>query len=576
MKKSHIPNPKSPKNPNYQNSNDRNKRCLKFGTWCLFVIWCLIFGIFPAFAQEEDKLVGLSKQIIEAKTNEDLYAPFEELRGLYFSRPAIKSEGGIPPEAGKDNRYAGFVEFLKSLESKRKTLEPFTSYYTALTRYSQLKYLEEKQAWDEYFAQGNTYREEIVSALEKAIDVTIPKDVLNIYSRLLLWQFHRDQQDAFAEQSLSDLMNSVLEYSKDTKDIKPIKEVADKFSAYAEKGKSKELYKIYADKIAASDTKEEELGSIASNFYKEGNLELAETIYDIYLDRITKSLPQEKLIPLLIEIAQAFSYKDVGANDALYAEKIFAKIEEIGGRKAFDQELIYLRAFSLEKAKEYQKAKDNYVDLAQRYPAATHNDEAVFKSGIISTYVLRDIKQGRSYFEKLAQKETISPQVISSLYQLGLLSQWEGDNLKAREYYDNLTGKAAGNFSETVNLAQERLREMNEGKPIEYNLKTFLDLSLKEENAMFDMTKFDLNSHPYRVKKNEDVNINASSYFVQSGCMQVELQYLWSGHTGTKKPSLAEATFNTTYKEPGSKEINLVIVSPAGIVDRSIDIADVD
>jgi len=560
MKKSHIPNPKSPKNPNYQNSNDRNKRCLKFGTWCLFVIWCLIFGIFPAFAQEEDKLVGLSKQIIEAKTNESLYAPLEELRDIYF----------------KDNRYAGFVEFLKSLESKKKTLEPFVNYYTALTRYSQLRYLEEKQGWDEYFAQGNAYRDEITTGAQKTIDNTKTNDPLHIYARLLLWQFHRDQQDAFVDQSLSDLMNSVLEYSQAPKDLKPIKEVADKFLSYNEKVRSKEIYKIYADKIAASDISDDELSRIALDFYKGGNLGLAQTIYDVYLERTSQSVSKEKLIPVLIDIAKLFSYKDEGLNDTFYAERIFARIEESGGREAFDQELIYLRAFRLEKAKEYQKAKDNYVDLAQRYPAATHNDEAVFKSGIISTYVLRDIKQGRSYFEKLAQKETISPQVISSLYQLGLLSQWEGDNLKAREYYDNLTGKAAGNFSETVNLAQERLREMNEGKPIEYNLKTFLDLSLKEENAMFDMTKFDLNSHPYRVKKNEDVNINASSYFVQSGCMQVELQYLWSGHTGTKKPSLAEATFNTTYKEPGSKEINLVIVSPAGIVDRSIDIADVD
>jgi hypothetical protein len=115
---------------------------------------------------------------------------------------------------------------------------------------------------------------------------------------------------------------------------------------------------------------------------------------------------------------------------------------------------------------------------------------------------------------------------------------------------------------------------MNEGKPIEYNLKTFLDLSLKEENAIMDMTKLDLRSNPYRINKDAQVHVSSTPYIAQSGCMQVELQYLWSGDTGTKKPSLTEAEFNTTYKEPGTKEINLVVVSPTGIIDRNIDLVD--
>jgi hypothetical protein len=519
-----------------------------------------VLGIFPAFAQEENKLVNLSKQIIEAKTNESLYVPFEELRDIYF----------------KDNRYTGFVEFLKSLESKKKTLEPFVNYYTALTRYSQLRYLEQKQGWDEYFAQGNAYRDEITTGAQKTIDNTKANDPLHIYARLLLWQFHRDQQDTFADQALSDLMNSILEYSQAPKDLKPIKEVADKFLSYNEKVRSKEIYKIYADKIAASDISDDELSRIALDFYKGGNLGLAQTIYDVYLERTSQSVSKEKLIPVLIDIAKLFSYKDEGLSDTFYAERIFARIEESGGREAFDQELIYLRAFNLEKAKEYSQAKDGYVNLVKFYPASSHNDEAIFKSGLISTYVLRDIKEGRGYFEKLAEKETISPQVISGLYQLGLLSQWEGNLVQAKEYYNKLIAEAGENFTDTITLSRERLKEIDEGKPIEHNLKTFLDVSLKEENALFDMTKSDLSSHPYRVKKNGEVNIGTSSYFAQGGCMQVELQYLWSGHTGSKKPSLAEATFNTTYTEPGTKEINLVIVSPAGIVDRNIDIADVD
>lgn len=57
--------------------------------------------------------------------------------------------------------------------------------------------------------------------------------------------------------------------------------------------------------------------------------------------------------------------------------------------------------------------------------------------------------------------------------------------------------------------------------------------------------------------------------------MQIELQYLWSGDLGSKKPSANEAEFATAYTNTGTKVINLVVVSPAGIIDRSLDLVDV-
>jgi TolA-binding protein len=496
---------------------------------------------------------------MEAKTKEDLYLILMDLSNLYFS----------------ENKYSEFVEFLSSLAKQKKELEPAINYYIALSRYSQLKYLEEKQNWDEYFSNGNAYRQEITEAAGKTISSTSGADTLNIYARLILWQFHRDQQDVFWEQALSDLMSSISEYVKTTQDPKTIKYAADKLLAYGEKGKAKELYKIYVDKIITSAIIDDRLKETASTFYKEGNPELAEALYDVYIDRIVKSAPKEKLIPTLIGIAKDFSYKDEGLKDALYAEKIFKKIEEIGTKDVFDEELMYLRAFNLEKAKDYLAAKDLYRDLVSRYPSSIYADEANYKIGIILTYILRDINTGKSYFEKLAQKETLSAQVISSLYQLGLLSQWEQDNTKAKEYFNKLLERAKDGFSETVNLAKERLKEIEEAKPIEYNLKTFLDVSLKEEDANFDMTKIDLKSSIYRAKKEQAIDISSTPYIAQTGCLQVELQYLWSGHTGTAKPSLEESAFNTTYIHPGTKEINLIVISASGVVDRNIDLVDV-
>jgi tetratricopeptide (TPR) repeat protein len=541
------------------------KRKTKVQSLKFFLVLSFSFACFSVlsftltFAQDNNKLVTLTKQIIEAKGNVDTYLAFEELKGLYF----------------KENKYNEFVELLNSLTNQKKTLEPVVNYYMGLTRYYQLKYLEEKQNWDEYFSQGNTYRNEISSSLQKTIDTLSAQDVLNIYAKLILWKFHRDQQDAFSESALSSLVDSISMYAKDTTNLVPIKDVAGELVSYGEKGKAKELYRIYVDKIVASNVKDDELNNIALGFYKEGNLELAEAIYDAYVARITKSAPKEKLVPILIDIARSFSYKDEGLKDVFYAEKIFQKIEEIGTKDAFDEELIYMRAFNLEKAKEYPKTKDLYLDLVKRYPKTSHAEEANFKIAIIYTYILRDIKTGRSYFEGLAQKETLSPQVISSLYQLGLLSQWEEDFGKAKEYYNKLMEKAGSNFQETVALTKERLKEIGEVKPIEYNLKTFLDISLKEENAIFDATKVDLRASSYNVKESKEVNIESTTYTAESGCMQVELQYLWSGHLGNTLPSLDASSFNTAYTEPGTKEINLVVVSSTGIIDRNIDMIDV-
>lgn len=525
---------------------------------CGFAFCILNFG-FYLFAQDTNRLVTLTKQIMEAKQNVDTYLAFEELTDLYF----------------KENKYNELTELLGSLVKQKKALEPVVNYYIGLTRYYQLKYLEESQSWDEYFSQGNTYRDQITGSLQKTIASLTWGDALNIYARLILWKFHQDQQDAFSESTLTELVNSTLTYADSATNFVPLKDAADELLSYGQRAKAKQIYRIYVDKIVTSDIKDEELNNIALGFYKEGNLDLAQTIYDVYIERIIQSTPKEKLLPLLIDIAKSFSYRDEGLNDPVYAEKVFAKIEEIGAIDAFDEELLYLRAFNLEKAKEFIEAKDLYLDLVKRYPNTTYADEANYKIGIISTYILRDIESGRSFFKGLGQKETLSPQVISSLYQLGLLSQWAQDYIKAKEYYNKLIERAGNDFIETKTNASERLKEIEEERPIEYNLRTFLDVSLKEEYAIFDATKVDLRTSPYNVEKDQAVSIDSITYTAESGCMQVELQYLWSGHLGVAQPSLDDSTFNTTYIHPGTKEINLVVFSTQGIIDRNTDLVDV-
>ena len=84
------------------------------------------------------------------------------------------------------------------------------------------------------------------------------------------------------------------------------------------------------------------------------------------------------------------------------------------------------RGFNLEKSKAYSQAKDVYIDFMARFPRSSHRDELIYKTGLIYTYILRDSGKGRDYFKQLNQKLSLLTYDLASLYQLGLLSQWEG------------------------------------------------------------------------------------------------------------------------------------------------------
>lgn len=533
---------------------------LKFLLLFLISPTFLISTISFSFAQSSNELAVVTKKIIESKSEEDLSLEFLSLKEIYF----------------KENKYNEFVKFLRSLSQKKKNIAAFTNYYIAFARHSQFKFLEEKQSWDEYFKYGDTYRQEILESLQKCIDSTSAKDPVNIYARLLVWQYRRDLQDNLHEQALIELTDAVLEYAKTAKTISPIKDTADKLFSYGEKSKAKDLYRIYVAKLSQTSVTYEELKNVALSFLKEGNIQLAESVYDIYIEKIIQEKTKEEITFELIEIARLFAYYDDTPTDPAYSEKVFQRIEGLAGKDALSEELTYLRAFNLEKIKEYANSQEIYLDLIVRFPNTKHLNEAVYKIAMIYVYALRDLKDARLYFEKLTLNEKVSAQAISAWYQLGLLSQWEKDFLKAEDYYNKLLEKAGDSFSDTVALAKERLAEIEEEKPMEHNLQTFLDVSLKDEYKLYDMSKSEVKASRHRLKNNQEVRLSSQAYTGESGCMQVELEYLWSGHLGKGKPTTDESAFDTGYNYTGTKEINLVIVGSSGAVDRSLDMLDVD
>ncbi|MFA6217909.1 MAG: hypothetical protein WDL87_09700 [Candidatus Omnitrophota bacterium] len=525
------------------------------------VLWVHVLAMpIPSPAEQDTTIVTLTKQIMDAKTRDSLYKSFEALAIDYAS----------------SHRYSDFVEFLRSLAQKKQSLDVFVHYYIAFARYQQLKYLEETLAWDEYFSQGNTYREDIMTSAQKVIDGVSVKEPLRVYARLVLWQFHRDQQDAFHEQALVDLAHDVAAYAEEAEDLRPIRQSADTVLAYGEKGISRELYKIYVKKTILTVTKIDELNTAALDFYKQGNIELAQLMFEAYLTSVTTSLPKEEALPLLKKIVFLFSYRtQEGPQDLLYAESVFEKISAVGGKDIFDAELLYARALNVEKAKEYALAQAYYEQLVQRYPDSRYIGEACFKLGVMYLYFSRDLLTGKDYLQKAAQKEAGNPYCLASLYQLGLLSQWEDAFDAAKKYYADCLEKAKGDFPETQSLVNDRMIEIEGQKPLEYNLKTFLDTSLKQGYEHFEMNKLELKASPLTAKKDEALAVSATPFMPESGCMQVSVEYLWSGNLGKEKPSSEQSSFHASYNELGPKLIAVVAVTSSGIIDRSFALVDI-
>ncbi|MFA5361751.1 MAG: tetratricopeptide repeat protein [Candidatus Omnitrophota bacterium] len=536
----------------------------------IIFLTALPFGSPFLCARDNPAAAGVCKTIEEARTPADRIAAFEKLKDEYFP----------------DNRYDEFIRLIKSFSQGDKKQALYVNYYTALARYEQLAYLEKEQKWDEYFDQGNEYKTDIENNARQAVESVQPKDPLNIYGRVLLWRFHREQQGVSHQQEFQELLKTIQEYAQNSQDMAPLKHAGDVILSYGETAKAEEVYRLYAEKLARTSGGAEEVRKFARRVYGDGNFEFAQVLYTAYIDNIVKEYPLEQVIADLNDIAGLFLIR----KDSIpYAVKVYDKIEEVGGNAVFTESMLLQRAFALVKAKEYLRAKDVYQDFIKKYPCSGHYDEALFKLGIIYIYILRDIDKGKLCFEQVVQKkDSISlkecgeeslkttPWSISSFYQLGLLAQWDKELTKAKEYYTQLLEKAKNGFRDTVELSHERLKEIGEGNQIEYGLKMFLDVSLKPENERYDMSRVDLNSPVVRGKNKEPVKVFSNYALSDTGSMQSDVQYLWSGNIGTKKSSFEESVLDTSYDYSGTKEINLVVVSPQGVLDRSIYLLDIE
>lgn len=526
------------------------------GTWC---VWALCTALCTAAYAQEQSPDALLAQACTAPTTEQAFRRCGEVFASYQDA----------------HRYNEFVELLAAKESKADPqVAPVLQYYRALARFRQLRSLEETQNWNEYFGSGQAYRQQLHAALTMAIEGAHASTLVGLYSRLLLFETAvKDEDLAAGESALVELLSSAAAYAKAAPEPAALKAVAQTLANDGKKSEARQCYKLYIATLLTKETLPAQLVKTAEDFFQEGNLELAELVYDQYLERVT-SLPKEEAAAVLIEAAKKFSAKDDAKVDPAYAERLFAALEQLAGKDVFNQELIYLRAFNLEKIKEYPQAADVYLALVSRYPDSPHVDEATYKAAMLRTYCLGKKEEGKALFTALAGKETLSPQALASVYQLGLLSQWEGDAQKAAEYYNLLLKKAGeGAVAETAR-AQERLSELGAEKPLAHNLQVFLDASLKSTAAYHGQVG--IQAAPLNAAVNQPITVASSSYRPANGCLPVEVEYLWSGALGAMATtSLPTPSFQATYRQQGTMEINLVVVSATGVLDYGMAFVDV-
>lgn len=534
----------------------------------LLILFCLSAVRYPLYAKvyaqepEPKKAKQIESSILNNPRDRQAASWLDELSELYFS----------------ERRYGQLVDFLRKLEKKKiPPCDLPVGYYIGLCRYHQLKYLEETKDWQEYFDLGSAYRRELFVETEKLAQAC-PHISSGIRAQALNWLQHKAQNDAQAGISLAKLTELVNSYVKtNPQDIEVIKEVADSLSRQEEPALAKSTYNLYLNQLLAIEKSPLRLQSIAEGALKEGNINLAELIYDRYIELIKDSLAKDNLANELTAILKQFATSGwTKGRDPLYAEKLFVILKEACGKSYFNEELQYLRAYNLERLKEYARSAEEYACLVTDFPKNIYLDEAEFKLGVIYTYILGQIELGQGYWQKVIERNSALEYLTEGLYHKSLINQYLEDFETASAGYAKIreliaqTG-ALKNLSERV---LERQKEIRESRPMEYNLKTFLDTALSR--PLDTKAGLELLVSPFKVisLKEEEVKFSLQQVRIEMGCFAPELSYLWSGDLGSIQPQPTAPEFTTVYNAPGVKVVNLVVLSSSGVIGSTLEMVE--
>jgi TolA-binding protein len=486
----------------------------------------------------------------------DLFNITEELKDAYF-------------------REGDFTDFLNILKENRSCVKPAQyDYYNALAKYSELKKLEAEQNWQTYFEIKDSYEAEINKSLKDSLDYYAKNNVdqFCLGSRYLSWFIEKENSGSGEGKLLDDLMQDIKNYNGT--DIKVIKNIADRFNKEGLKSQAENLYALYAKKLLATEKDPEILKTEADSAFNSLNINLATALYDARLELLSNGPASKEYCQELVGLIKKFA--DNGftvAKDAFYAEKLFKKLEQ-KCLELFDADLTYLRAYNLERLKEYKDAAVVYQKFISNYPLDRRAGEARFHTGIISLYVLKEIDTAFEHLNVLSRGDDVY--APSANYYAGLYYQWNKNIELAKSYYEK-----AKNLLETENLPKndlllrlvgERLSEISDESPMEENLKSFLDATFSPEQVPNNVEIVPATAKNY-VGQTVKISVN---YFSSSiGCFQPEVKFFWSQETGNSTINNDTTSFDSSFAFAGSKVLFLTYSSAGSLSGKQIEIIDI-
>lgn len=528
----------------------------------VFLLFFLFLAQLCKAQESTDNLDLLKQDIKQGKTVEEVQSQLKELADLYT----------------RENKFDEFYDFLATLEKDKKFVSsPLIYYYEALTRFNQMEFLEENKRWEEFFDNKDLYESQINTDLENAKKLIAAADDLSLRLKFLEWQLIKDEAGVSIN-VLEDLFNLAQDYSKEQSDVQVIKEIADKLSKREEINYAKKLYSVYVTKISETEIGYNELKTLAEDFLKENRVDLATSLFEAYLDKlISTQKDEDTIIREMFIIAKRFAHSgwEYGL-DPFYAEQIYEKIEFLYEKEAFSDLLQYNRAYNLERSKEFEPCLNEYSKLVNNYPEYQDRDRIYFRLGVISAYIFQEIEKAREYFLKVVKNYPDSLDYLNSLYHLGILSQVQDDSEKAMEYYLQIQ-EVTNDLRikpDLAEMAESRIKEIAEEQEMDYNLKIFLDtvLEKKEDKKYIHLELYAKAAKDYLDKT---IKFQTNSYYLETGCLQQDFTYLWSGQLGNNQNPFNQFEFETSYSDLGTKVVNVVLVGPSGAVDGTIEMADI-
>jgi TolA-binding protein len=493
------------------------------------------------------------------------------MAGISFAQAADKETpgldlAGLSQEYFAKDDYEGFNQYLEDL----KPLSATGYYYLALTRQRQIDSWKKAKNWEGVYDKGPFYKKEISDYLKeaKARVKDDPELLLNI--QYLNWQSAQSATEDGTDTDYSaglfnDLVTSARDLALSPKALLRVKAIADEISGLEDKNLARRLYEAYVAKLSGSGLSREDLKAQGQQFLSEGNAYLAKSLFDVYLNSLSGD--KELKARETVAVADKFANGDATEGlDPVFAEEMYKKAFDSAGIAAFKSDSLYRRAFNLERMKEFNSAYDGYNDLLLNSPDLAKKQNIYFRLGVIAAYVKKDVAQAMEYFSKIKDEFPQDALTISSLYQLGLLSQFKKDLPKAKEYYASV---AAGK-DELALLAQERLKEIEEGKEMKYGLKLFIDGVFKTLPLSVDLT-----ARPWQNTIGEPIRFVVATSSPQTGCMTPVYSYEWSGETGSVSNIPNTAELATVYASVGIKVAHVAIVGPQGPEGVGFEIAQV-